>query len=207
MILEIKKYEFGNKEIWFQNWRNMIQFERITIQLISYWRSLFQFHFIDSYWCRKGKHQTNKIEIFHSFRHLLHRMEENKKDDDTRHQGFARAGHEDQHAEQIIHPKNRLINILKLTRKSSVFDTHWSQIMCHKKSGPYIFKKWPIFVCWMCKNIFWTKWPIFICMQDVVNLQSFLHSCLRTISLISHVKRHHCISFCQMSDEINQPDI
>ena len=76
---ELEKYNSGNKEIRFQNWRNMIQFERITIQLISYWRSHFQFHFIDSYWCRKGKHQTNQIEIFHSFRHLLHCSEVNRR--------------------------------------------------------------------------------------------------------------------------------
>ena len=42
----------------------------------------FPISFIDSYWCRKGKHQTNQIEIFHSFRHLLHWIEGNKKDDE-----------------------------------------------------------------------------------------------------------------------------
>ena len=144
----------------------MIQFERITIELISYWRSHFQFHFIDSYWCRKGKHQTNQIEIFHSFRHLLHRMEENKKDDDTRHQGFARGGHEAQTCRFI------LSSWWQSFTPKSVLLTFWNFLESSLAN---------------------------ICLQDVANLQSFLHSCLRTISLISHLKRHHCICFEQIT--------
>ena len=43
----------------------MIQFERITIQLISYWKSLFQFHLlivIDA-----ERENIKLIEIFHHF--------------------------------------------------------------------------------------------------------------------------------------------